>query len=582
MQTARFFYNKTTEEEAIKWLTEQEWNIKDSNGNYKVKYIILDFTLIGKASALTFLGTNYYQYPNGETAVDGVCKTGEVCQNIENGLVATEEEGTYSCSQGIVCPRDAKTKIKPKMCCEENPTQCCDSSLDWKTIQQKGGTAKIIRAAGSPVYGQYHLNTKGAICQRPELATSNTPIFMVVDGQRKTVANRALFTLVGEMPLSDGQYYPAFAIFNFADGTQETRLVTENCEVKSYDEVGTNLDSSLTQFASNVFISIPDKWKNSMFTQLYLRDAKNLEYIDLIETSETRKFYPNIKIYRINYPNDLSVLDKPPETQETEEGVVLGDKVAVEYTGRLENGTVFDSSVGEPPLEFVVGEQGIIPGFQKAVLGMTEGESKMVSIPPEEAYGVNGTHPLAGKTLVFEITLVSINADTPEPEIEPEMEAPDSNGTRMNITFDNYDPDLVEEYGLKQYPAIVWNCQFKKLGKLADLTQEMDLLGKVTCIVNNGEPTDICTQLGIFYNDAGELSTNVPKLNELLKQVKKIGDESCKPETGSKIQVFYPPVCDACAEQKPLLDILKATFADQLSIEYHCVGDEATCSSISS
>jgi hypothetical protein len=64
--------------------------------------------------------------------------------------------------------------------------------------------------------------------------------------------------------------------------------------------------------------------------------------------------------------------------------------------------------------------------------------------------------------------------------------------------------------------------------------------------------------------------------------VKKIGDESCKPETGSKIQVFYPPICDSCGEQKPLLDILKATFTDNISIEYYCVGDENTCSGASS
>lgn len=135
-----------------------------------------------------------------------------------------------------------------------------------------------------------------------------------------------------------------------------------------------------------------------------------------------------------------------------------GDTVSVHYTGTLEDGTTFDSSVGSEPLEFTLGEGNMIPGFEKAVYGLKVGESKTVTIPTEEAYGphrddlvlvmereqlpadldpkvgqqlqmqqtdgrtvvvivtdvsettitVDANHPLAGKDLTFEIELVEI------------------------------------------------------------------------------------------------------------------------------------------------------------------------------
>ena len=128
-----------------------------------------------------------------------------------------------------------------------------------------------------------------------------------------------------------------------------------------------------------------------------------------------------------------------------------GDHVAVEYTGTLENGTVFDSSAGKMPLEFDAGKGQMIKGFDQAVIGMREGEEKTVTIKPEDGYGIpdpkniievpisivpNGTkagdmlyagaqrvrvveirndtvlldanHFLAGKTLIFKIKIVRI------------------------------------------------------------------------------------------------------------------------------------------------------------------------------
>ena len=65
----------------------------------------------------------------------------------------------------------------------------------------------------------------------------------------------------------------------------------------------------------------------------------------------------------------------------------IGDTVTVHYTGRLIDGTVFETSVGSEPLELTLGQGQVIPGFEQAVIGMQVGESKTVTIPVDQAYG---------------------------------------------------------------------------------------------------------------------------------------------------------------------------------------------------
>ena len=67
--------------------------------------------------------------------------------------------------------------------------------------------------------------------------------------------------------------------------------------------------------------------------------------------------------------------------------VSKGSNVKVHYTGKLKDGTVFDSSLNREPLQFTAGAGQMIPGFDKAVTDMAVGEKKTVEIPPEEAYG---------------------------------------------------------------------------------------------------------------------------------------------------------------------------------------------------
>lgn len=66
---------------------------------------------------------------------------------------------------------------------------------------------------------------------------------------------------------------------------------------------------------------------------------------------------------------------------------VLGNTVKVHYTGTLDDGSQFDSSRGREPLTVTIGKGDLIPGFEQALLGMAEGESKSVTIESGDAYG---------------------------------------------------------------------------------------------------------------------------------------------------------------------------------------------------
>ena len=103
-----------------------------------------------------------------------------------------------------------------------------------------------------------------------------------------------------------------------------------------------------------------------------------------------------------------------------------GDKVSVNYIGWSKEG-IFDSSINDwrnlditeesnfgefdnRDFSFDVGSGQVIRGFDEGIIGMKVGETKIIEIPPEEAYGTDPeAHPLGGKTLFFRIKVVSIS-----------------------------------------------------------------------------------------------------------------------------------------------------------------------------
>jgi FKBP-type peptidyl-prolyl cis-trans isomerase 2 len=164
------------------------------------------------------------------------------------------------------------------------------------------------------------------------------------------------------------------------------------------------------------------------------------------------------------HPNDYDlgeairsyVVNHKDEDVTTENNIIKeGSTVSVHYTGKLTNDEVFDSSTGGEPLTVTLGEGSLIPGFEKALQGMKQGEKKTINIPCNEAYGdiikdnyqevdkqyvpdsiqvgqmleaknemgvisvrvkevrentvvLDANHPLAGEDLIFDLEIVSV------------------------------------------------------------------------------------------------------------------------------------------------------------------------------
>ena len=85
-----------------------------------------------------------------------------------------------------------------------------------------------------------------------------------------------------------------------------------------------------------------------------------------------------------------------------------GDKVKVHYTGTLEDGTKFDSSIDKgQPITFPLGQGRVIKGWDEAIALMSKGEKRTLIIPPKIGYGAQGKGPIPpNSTLIFEVELV--------------------------------------------------------------------------------------------------------------------------------------------------------------------------------
>jgi peptidylprolyl isomerase len=105
-----------------------------------------------------------------------------------------------------------------------------------------------------------------------------------------------------------------------------------------------------------------------------------------------------------------------------------GDTVQVNYTGKLSDGTVFDSSAGRAPLEFKIGSSTVIPGFEKAIVGMAVGEKKTITIAADDAYGPR----MDG--LVKEISRTQLPKDL-TPQVGQQLQSTASNGSTLVVTI---------------------------------------------------------------------------------------------------------------------------------------------------
>ncbi|MDR1126140.1 MAG: peptidylprolyl isomerase [Deltaproteobacteria bacterium] len=106
-----------------------------------------------------------------------------------------------------------------------------------------------------------------------------------------------------------------------------------------------------------------------------------------------------------------------------------GDTLKVHYRGTLDDGTEFDSSRSRQPLEFTLGRNMLIPGFEKAVLGLEAGDKTTARIPPAEAYGEKD------EKLIFPVPLDDVPADlTPAVGLELQLQLSDGNLASATIS----------------------------------------------------------------------------------------------------------------------------------------------------
>lgn len=106
-----------------------------------------------------------------------------------------------------------------------------------------------------------------------------------------------------------------------------------------------------------------------------------------------------------------------------------GDTVKVHYTGTLEDGTQFDSSIGSDPLRFTLGQGQLIPGFEKSVTGMAVGDKETITLPPEEAYGERR------EDLMVTIQKSQLPQET-EPHVGMMLQAEQQDGSVVNFVID--------------------------------------------------------------------------------------------------------------------------------------------------
>lgn len=96
----------------------------------------------------------------------------------------------------------------------------------------------------------------------------------------------------------------------------------------------------------------------------------------------------------------------------TGEEAVAGKMITVHYTGTLQDGTKFDSSLDRgQPFQFILGAGQVIQGWEQGFVGMKVGGKRTLVIPPELAYGENGIGPIPpDSTLIFEVELLAVDS----------------------------------------------------------------------------------------------------------------------------------------------------------------------------
>jgi peptidylprolyl isomerase len=198
-----------------------------------------------------------------------------------------------------------------------------------------------------------------------------------------------------------------------------------------------------------------------------------------------------------------------------------GDMVNVEYTGKLQNGTVFDSSRDSGQLEFTLGQGSVIPGFEQAVIGMEIGETKTITIPVDLAYGQRQDD-------MVQVVPREMLGDL-EPEVGMQLGSTSIDGQTVIVTV----TDVSEE-------TITIDANPPLAGQ--DLNFEIKL---VAIKASSGQTSGSASQPSAIYTKplAQALASGRPTLAEL-------GSSTCIP----------------CKQMKPILEKLAVDNRDKLNV----------------
>lgn len=219
--------------------------------------------------------------------------------------------------------------------------------------------------------------------------------------------------------------------------------------------------------------------------------------------------FPAIILLSLVVAVTVAVSGCSPKTAEN------GNTVKVHYTGKLQDGEVFDSSVEGDPLEITLGQGQVIPGFEQAVTGMQVGESKTVIIPVEQAYGA------VRSDLIFEVSREELPEDiNPEVGMQIQSSQPDGSVIMFTVT------EVAET-------AIMVDGNHPLAGK--ELTFDIELVEIVKAAKSGSGLTSVPLQEA--------LANGKPTLAEL-------GSDTCIP----------------CKQMKPILEQLAADYKGRVNI----------------
>jgi dolichyl-phosphooligosaccharide-protein glycotransferase len=240
-----------------------------------------------------------------------------------------------------------------------------------------------------------------------------------VSGEQVTCGDGLIVNLTTHdawFQVPEGLKHPVSFVYVTKDGVQVKEYKED---VITQQRISAVLIPSGNSYAST--LASPEL-ASGMFVRLFFLNGAGLSHFQLIsyQRSVTNQ---QIYVWKVNWEGGEKIVlpqFKPKEIAST------GDTVSVDYIGYLDNGSVFDSSIAGwknlniggssgfkatydySPIEFVLGQNRVIPGFENGIIGMKPGQEKTISLPPEEAYGSVQGHPLQNETLHFKVRLDTI------------------------------------------------------------------------------------------------------------------------------------------------------------------------------